>query len=295
MLIGFSGITPGTNSIHVAGVSSFGTSTYLADTTVPVQLNATAGVARYFGVNKAGNYGLLVGFDNASGLGTGCHFRCVTTDSIYFFVNNTVQAAQINSSGQWMFNTTTAAGTLAVGAQSSGATVKMTNDTANAGTFVFQTSNSSGVNGSSIQLTHTRGSNASPTATQSGDVLGSVGFGGYGTSINNAGAVIFGVAAQTWTGSANGSDIWFYTTKTGATSNSETFRLSANGNVVCGGNNGAALATSATDGFLYLPTCAGTPTGVPTSYTGRVAALFDTTANKIWVYDGAWLQTAALT
>ena len=56
----------------------------------------------------------------------------------------------------------------------------------------------------------------------------------------------------------------------------------------------AALATSATDGFVYLPTCAGTPTGVPTANTGTCAMVYDTTNNKIAVYNGAWKQTAAL-
>lgn len=53
--------------------------------------------------------------------------------------------------------------------------------------------------------------------------------------------------------------------------------------------NQAALATTATDGFLYVPTCAGTPTGVPTSYTGKVALVFDTTNNRLYAYDGGWL------
>ena len=70
-------------------------------------------------------------------------------------------------------------------------------------------------------------------------------------------------------------------------------RVTYQGNVVVGGNG--ALATSAANGFLYIPTCAGTPTGTPTTYTGSVALIFDTTANKLWVYDGGWLQTAALT
>lgn len=50
-----------------------------------------------------------------------------------------------------------------------------------------------------------------------------------------------------------------------------------------------ALATNATDGFLYIPTCAGTPTGVPAAYTGKVAMVFDTTNNKLYIYDGGWL------
>lgn len=50
----------------------------------------------------------------------------------------------------------------------------------------------------------------------------------------------------------------------------------------------APLATSATDGFLYVPTCAGTPTGVPTTQTGTAALVYDTTAHKLWVYDSGW-------
>ena len=48
------------------------------------------------------------------------------------------------------------------------------------------------------------------------------------------------------------------------------------------------LVTTATDGFPYLPTCAGTPTGVPTAQTGFAAAVYDTTAHKLWIYDGGW-------
>lgn len=50
----------------------------------------------------------------------------------------------------------------------------------------------------------------------------------------------------------------------------------------------AALATNATTGFTYMPTCAGAPTGVPTGYTGTCATVYDTTNNKLWVYNGAW-------
>jgi hypothetical protein len=66
---------------------------------------------------------------------------------------------------------------------------------------------------------------------------------------------------------------------------STTFTIDAVGNVVLAP---AALSTSATDGFTYLPTCAGTPTGTPTAKTGTVAAVYDTTNNKLYVYNGAW-------
>lgn len=49
-----------------------------------------------------------------------------------------------------------------------------------------------------------------------------------------------------------------------------------------------ALSTSATTGHLYIPTCAGTPTGVPTTQTGTVGMVYDTTNNKLYIYNGAW-------
>ena len=58
--------------------------------------------------------------------------------------------------------------------------------------------------------------------------------------------------------------------------------------VVCGNQ---ALATDATDGFIYLCSGAGTPTGAPTTFTGRVALYIDTTNSQLWLYlGGAWKQ-----
>jgi hypothetical protein len=57
----------------------------------------------------------------------------------------------------------------------------------------------------------------------------------------------------------------------------------------------AALATTATDGFLYLPTCAGVPTGVPTAQTGTVPMVVDTTDGKLYVYTGGSWKSATLT
>lgn len=55
--------------------------------------------------------------------------------------------------------------------------------------------------------------------------------------------------------------------------------------------NTAAIATTATDGFVYIATCAGTPTGTPTAFTGRVPMVFDTTNSQFWIYTGgAWKQ-----
>jgi collagen type VII alpha len=52
----------------------------------------------------------------------------------------------------------------------------------------------------------------------------------------------------------------------------------------------ASIDTAATDGFFYVPSCAGPPTGVPTTKTGRVPLIADSTNNKVYVYlGGAWL------
>lgn len=51
----------------------------------------------------------------------------------------------------------------------------------------------------------------------------------------------------------------------------------------------AALATTATNGFTYIPTCAGAPTGIPTAKTGLSAMILDSTNGKFWMYyGGAW-------
>jgi len=52
----------------------------------------------------------------------------------------------------------------------------------------------------------------------------------------------------------------------------------------------AAVATNATDGFLYITSCPGTPTGTPTGITGRVPLVADSSNNKIYAYlGGAWV------
>lgn len=70
------------------------------------------------------------------------------------------------------------------------------------------------------------------------------------------------------------------------TNNSERMRIDSSGNVRVGT---AALATTATNGFLYIPTCAGTPTGTPTAITGLAPLVINSTNNKLYFYSGgAW-------
>jgi hypothetical protein len=71
----------------------------------------------------------------------------------------------------------------------------------------------------------------------------------------------------------------------------ERISLDVDGNIILGYQ--AALATSATKGFVYIPSMAGQPTGTPAdTYTGQVPLVYDTTNNKLWVYNSGWKGVA---
>jgi hypothetical protein len=76
-------------------------------------------------------------------------------------------------------------------------------------------------------------------------------------------------------------------------SSSNFFQITSTGNVILGSQS--ALATSATNGFAYLPTCAGAPTGAATSYTGKVPFVVDTTNNRLYIRVGSTWRYATLT
>lgn len=68
----------------------------------------------------------------------------------------------------------------------------------------------------------------------------------------------------------------------------DAFVLADSGSTIVGDQ--AALATNATNGFLYVPACAGTPTGTPTAVTGKIPIVADSTNNKLYIYSGgAWV------
>ena len=66
--------------------------------------------------------------------------------------------------------------------------------------------------------------------------------------------------------------------------NSQLLTLTNTGSLVMG----PTLALSATDGFPYMPSGAGAPTGAPTAQAGHAPFFYDTTNHKLWVYDGGW-------
>lgn len=99
-----------------------------------------------------------------------------------------------------------------------------------------------------------------------------------------------GIMAVSELANGNASALAFFTRNsddaTAIATTDERMRIDSLGNVVV---NRAAVTTSATDGFLYIVSCAGKPTGTPTTHTGRVPTVVDTSNNIPYFYaSGAW-------
>ncbi len=66
----------------------------------------------------------------------------------------------------------------------------------------------------------------------------------------------------------------------------DRLRIDSGGSTIVG--SAVALATNATDGFLYIPAGDGAPTGTPTAQTGKVPLYYDRTGHRMYVNDGGW-------
>jgi hypothetical protein len=100
--------------------------------------------------------------------------------------------------------------------------------------------------------------NATNINMQLANTIASVSFGSYSMSIDATG----------WHANIGGAD---------------ALSVDANRNVRVGA---AALATTATAGFLMIPTCPGVPTGVVAVPAGLAAIVFNSTANALYGDDG---------
>lgn len=71
-------------------------------------------------------------------------------------------------------------------------------------------------------------------------------------------------------------------------SNIERLRITSGGSVILN-PSGSALALGATAGFTYIPSCAGTPSGVPAAVTGTIPVVFDSTNELFYGHlGGVW-------
>jgi hypothetical protein len=73
------------------------------------------------------------------------------------------------------------------------------------------------------------------------------------------------------------------------TNGSARLQATSAGNIIVGSG---ALATSATDGFLYVTGAPGVPNGTPTSFTGRSPLVVDTTNGVLYFYTGSSWKSA---
>lgn len=102
-------------------------------------------------------------------------------------------------------------------------------------------------------------------------------------------SVFLEVPSSTW-GTASLRNVgYLYTNDTHlvfGTNSTERARIDNLGNMVFGVG---ALAAGATDGFPYIPTIPGAPTGTPTAKTGLAPIVIDTTNHKLsWHENGKW-------
>lgn len=233
-----------------------------------------------------------------SGSGTYSLSPGITTDGRKFDVVATDSAANIftltapsSFTGSY-FRGVDSSGTVRFKVDSNGGATIVASDGVSPAGYAAYTYNSTTANGGAFTGITARGTPASPTATLSGDLLAIFAGGahtGSGFVINKAAMRMH--AAEGWTTSAQGTDIYFSTTKKTTTTRFDRLRISSEGDVVVN-PTGASLSTSASNGFLHLSACAGTPTGTPASFTGAAPVVFDSTNKSLWVHDGSqWVTT----
>jgi hypothetical protein len=184
--------------------------------------------------------------------------------------------------------TITLGGTLAIANGGTGHTSAQSSINALAGSVAsgqYLRGNGTNVIMSTIQAADVPTLNQNTTGTSS-NVTGTVAIvnGGTGQITANAGLNAL-LPSQT----SNSGRV--YTTDGTNTSWSNQMWLAPTGSVAIGAPTTAPqLATNATDGFFYIPTCAGVPTGTPTSIPGRAPMVIDSTNGRLYIYaNSTWI------
>lgn len=119
----------------------------------------------------------------------------------------------------------------------------------------------------------------------SGNGLAAIQFGESITGTFGTLASIQGIAEQIHSSGAQGTGLYFSVTPSGSATAVSQYAMMANGNFVAN-HSGTAPATTATNGFMYIPSCAGIPTGTPAyTVTGAMPHIMDSTDNVFFMYN----------
>ncbi|MCK9370612.1 hypothetical protein M0R04_11940 [Candidatus Dojkabacteria bacterium] len=123
--------------------------------------------------------------------------------------------------------------------------------------------------GNRIKFFHSRGTLASPTATQSGDTLGGFCFYGY-TNAEKEGAGIYALAKSTWTASSAESYLSFWNTANSSVVNTERGRWTSTGLSLGAFNAAQRLHSAYNDQWVMNMTTMGAPTCTPLTTGGSM-------------------------
>jgi hypothetical protein len=272
---------------HSAGALAFGVTTASFTGTLDSAGNFTVATSKFTVAAATGN---------TSVAGT----LAVTGTSTLTGAVTTTTSLTSNASGG---NLTALAGTMIYAAAADATNTRITIDAAATNPYV--------------QFRRYDGTYASPTAVASAAALGTIGWRGYqGSAMSGERAYLEAVAAEAWSGSAQGAHIDFGTTAAGATSNAtRKMRLTSAGQLLIGtttssaeltvtgnvwwsgyslasvGNALTATGTTRTDALQLAKeynrlttTAAGTGVILPTGVIGMAIVLFNAGANVAKVY-----------
>ena len=134
-------------------------------------------------------------------------------------------------------------------------------------------------------------------ATSSGSATNQT-FGAHDTTGADKAGANLTIEAGNGTGTGGSGSIIFRTAPVAASSSTANtlatrWTIATAGGLTAGDNlrfahGTSALATTATEGFFHMNSCAGAPTGVPASIpTGQIPMVFDTTNARLYFYHGA--------
>lgn len=131
------------------------------------------------------------------------------------------------------------------------------------------------------------------TVVQSGDALGEIrAHGSNGTDFVVAATISFEVDGTPGSSNDMPGRIGFKTSSDGSATPVERMRTDQAGNVIAPYST-VALTTTATNGFLYIPTSTGVPGGAPAAYTGHLPLQYDLGSSRLWIHNGTkWVGTA---